>query len=162
MLVDPASLSIWPHSTFHFACKKQIAERDENDKIIPGSVQTFLDFPIVDESIDGQIWYQMYVDCIHWPICLKFERFTDHVSDFFHYHGIKHSKDDLRKKTNTTDHKHYYEYLTQEELQYITWTCGLDFQILKYNTAPGTSLQFKRPPYPLSEWPEGYTTKELL
>jgi hypothetical protein len=130
MLVDPEGppFNIWPHSHFHFCVKKQVTTGGRHDL---HSLKVYPNISLWSQTV-GRSSFDLYSELIHWPRCLKFEDYGNQVSDFLNYHGIRHDKEELHKKTNTTDHKHYSHYLLADEIAYINWSCGLDFQVFDY------------------------------
>ena len=83
--------------------------------------------------------YEYYENILHFPIMLRFENYAEEVESFFDFHDIKYNKEQLRKKTNTTSHKHYSHYYKPDEVQEILKWCELDTQIMGYRFEKETS-----------------------
>tara|TARA_B100001250_G_C19670516_1_gene731275 strand:- start:76 stop:906 length:831 start_codon:yes stop_codon:yes gene_type:complete len=143
MLINPEGppFNIWPHSHLHFCAKKQVMTPANPD------AQALKNYPNAAQwtQVSGDNTFELYNELIHWPKVLKFEDYTNQVSDFLSYYGIRHDKEQLRKKTNTTDHKHYSSYLLADEVAYINFACGLDFQVFDYPI--NNPLQHCGPPF---------------
>ncbi len=126
-------LGIPPHSHFYFYMKKRLLGSVDvcNGRLIPvpGNEEgVMISFPPMD-NIANYHWYRNKIQCPH---ILRFENYVSDVSSFFDRHNIKYSYDDLKKKTNATDHKHYSYYYQELEIIKIKHYCALDLQMFGY------------------------------
>lgn len=79
--------------------------------------------------------YQMahYKEILSIPHCLRFEKYEQHVSEFFDYFDIKYDRESLKKKLNTSSHDHYSHYYTPELRTHVATWAGFDLQLFNYN-----------------------------
>ena len=123
VIFEPADLDLWSHSHFYFYVKKPLSRDDAT-----GVYEVRQQYPRADTLSD----YEYYENILHFPIMLRFENYAEEVESFFDFHDIKYDKEQLRKKTNTTSHKHYSHYYKPDEVQEILEWCELDTQIMGY------------------------------
>tara|TARA_Y100000593_G_scaffold26338_2_gene52437 strand:- start:7981 stop:8670 length:690 start_codon:yes stop_codon:yes gene_type:complete len=123
VVYDPSSLNLWSHSHFYFYAKEALSIDEES-----GVYQVHEKYPPV-VTLGDHIYYKKM---LHFPIMLRFENYAQEVGDFLDFHGVKHDKKELQKKTNTTSHKHYSHYYGQEEIEEIGRWCALDIQMMGY------------------------------
>jgi len=57
---------------------------------------------------------------------LSFENYAADVGEFFDRYGIRHNKQELSIKTNTSKHDHYSLYYDDDDRDYIGYICDLD------------------------------------
>ena len=120
-------LDLWPNSHFYFYIKNIFNQKGAP----PSEAQTLQTYPSPDRCREPDM-RSIYEKIMHWPQILRFESYTQDVGDFLDYYGIQHCKEELSKKTNTTDHGHFSEYFLRDEIEFINWSCGLDFDVLGY------------------------------
>ena len=123
VIFEPLANDLWVHSHYYFLVKAPITVDPQNGHWTG---------PAIYDAPKSAMDRTFYERLLHYPHFLRFERYAEDVSEFFEFHGIKHDLPALRKKTNTTTHKHYSHYYQHDEIEHIREVCGLDLHMLGY------------------------------
>jgi len=120
LIFNPFRYGFWPSSHFHFYLKLPSLGvcRDGTPALPPNYM-----------AQTTAVGMQYARQNLLFPHIIRFERFADDASKFLDNHGIVYEYEDLKRKTNTTNHKHYSHYFENDEIREIGRTCALDIQI---------------------------------
>ena len=76
---------------------------------------------------------ELVYEQITWPYFLQFEDYTKDVTYMLDRLDIKYDIEKLKKKTNSSVHRHYSTYFKEDEIEEIRLCCALDIQFFRYN-----------------------------
>jgi len=119
VIYEPYRHHLWPHSHFHFLVREPAMVEGERG-ICPG-------YPPAIPPIMKQVREYFY-----WPEFIRFENYAADTTKIFDKLGIKYEPQQLKKRVNTTKHKHYSHYYEDDEITAIADVCGLDLQLFEY------------------------------
>tara|TARA_Y100000310_G_scaffold296775_1_gene329310 strand:+ start:7280 stop:7957 length:678 start_codon:yes stop_codon:yes gene_type:complete len=116
LIFFPGSIGLWPNSHFHFLQKGRFHHpNDESLEVFP------------------PLYTLQYLPYIFRPLrYINFHDYTRQVGRILDSLNIEYKPEDLEKKVNTTTHKHYSHYYSQEEMMHVTRTCELDLRAFSY------------------------------
>jgi hypothetical protein len=114
--------NLWPPSHCGFFTKLA-------PPVIDGQQQYWGKF---QPSLNETQW-KYYHNVLKLPVALKFENYASEVGSFLEAHGIKHDKNQLYQKINSTTHDHYSHYYNENGILYIAIMAALDTQLFNYS-----------------------------
>jgi len=139
VLIEWAALGLAPHSHFYFYMKFRTFSTPEMMEDEKGPMYTLENaddrdelVPLIYGAIESEEQLTEYRRLIHLPFVLRFENYASDVAAFFDRYDIKYCSEDLKKKTNSTTHKHYSYYYQPAEAAILRFQCALDMQVFKY------------------------------
>ena len=127
IVFEPHRASIFPHSHFNYLFNEK-AQSYLPDPLHEGDVPK-ISYALkihTDEAMET------FNEWVYWPYFLQFEEYTQDVAFMFDKLGVKYDLEKLKKKTNSSTHRHYSAYFEDDEIEEVRLACGIDIQFLGY------------------------------